>query len=236
MEHIEALQALLESDRWIERVRAQRDHLPELTERAEVETTLRALLARLQDAQATAQPVAAAYAAAQAEAAKLRDRAAHLAKTLATSTGGARELEAVQHELEQVQARQSDADDAELTLMLEVEPLEAAIAAIKEHAQPLMARRTTLTEEITGLQATLDEEIAALTEQRNERATRVPAAWLARYSAAMQRVGGSGAARVDAGKCDGCRIALAPLDMDRFKHTINGELMDCPECGRILLP
>jgi len=236
VEHVETLQALLESDRWIERVRAQRDHLPEIAARTEVEATLRSLLAALQQAQEALTPVAAAYASATEEATKLRDRAAHLDKALASSSSGPRELEQMQHELESVRAKLSEAEDRELNLLLEVEPLEAAVADVKTQAQPLVARRAELTETIAELQATLDEEIAALVLQRNERASVVPATWLARYQAALARVGGSGAAHVDAGKCDGCRIALAPLDLDRFKHTTGGNLMDCPECGRLLLP
>ena len=59
---------------------------------------------------------------------------------------------------------------------------------------------------------------------------------LARYDAAFARVGTSGAAQVDAGRCDGCRIALSPLDVDRWKGQAEGSLMNCPECGRLLLP
>jgi predicted nucleic acid-binding Zn-ribbon protein len=38
------------------------------------------------------------------------------------------------------------------------------------------------------------------------------------------------------GRCDGCRLALAPLDHDRFKSRALDTFMDCPECGRLLLP
>jgi len=235
MDHIEALRQLVEADRWIERVRAQRDHLPERTELAGVEQELRQLLADLKGAQTTLDPVATALATARQQTTSLEQRATQLAATLASSTGGARELEAIQHELESVRAKASDAETAELEMMETVEPLEATVRDIKERAQPLVSRRGELQATIAELEATLNEEIAALQANRVSCHEAVADPWRSRYDAAMTRVGVSGAAFVESGRCDGCRIALAPLDLDRFKHRAEGDVMECPECGRILL-
>jgi hypothetical protein len=86
------------------------------------------------------------------------------------------------------------------------------------------------------LRATLDEELVSLRGARHERAAALSPELLARYDAALVRVGTSGAAQVDAGRCDGCRIALPPLDVDRWKSQLTGTFMPCPECGRLLLP
>ena len=116
-----------------------------------------------------------------------------------------------------------------------VEPLEATVRDIKERAQPLVSRRGELQATIAELEATLNEEIAALQANRVSCHEAVADPWRSRYDAAMTRVGVSGAAFVESGRCDGCRIALAPLDLDRFKHRAEGDVMECPECGRILL-
>ena len=79
MDHIEALRQLVEADRWIERVRAQRDHLPERTELADVEGELRQLLADLKAAQAVLDPAAASLEVARQQTAALEQRAAQLA-------------------------------------------------------------------------------------------------------------------------------------------------------------
>ncbi len=235
MDHIEALRQLVEADRWIERVRAQRDHLPERTELADVEGELRQLLADLKAAQAVLDPAAASLEVARQQTAALEQRAAQLAATLATSTAGGRELEAIQHELDGVRAKASDAETVELELMETVEPLEGTVREIKERAQPFVSRRTELQATIAELEATLNEEIAALQENRAVCHEAVVEPWRSRYDAALARVGGAGGAFVDGGRCDGCRIALAPLDLDRFKHRAEGDVMECPECGRILL-
>jgi predicted nucleic acid-binding Zn-ribbon protein len=120
--------------------------------------------------------------------------------------------------------------------MMAVEPLDEAVGAIKAAAQPAVTRRSALQATISELHASLDEELAALHEQRRERAAAVAPELLTRYEASMKRVGTSGAAQVVAGHCDGCRIALSPLDLDRWKGQPEGSFMTCPECGRLLLP
>ena len=60
VEPLDALRALTEADRWIDRVVAQRDHLPEHAELATLEEELRALLAALHEAQAVLEPRRAA--------------------------------------------------------------------------------------------------------------------------------------------------------------------------------
>ncbi len=142
----------------------------------------------------------------------------------------------MQHELEQVRERVEAAEDDELNNLIALEPLDETIAAIKARAQPGVARRTELQGALSQLRATLDEEVAALRASRATLAQGLEAQWRQRYDAALARAGTSGAAYVDAGRCDGCRIALSPLDFDRFRHLEAGVIMDCPECGRLLLP
>ena len=232
----EALRALMEADRWIDRVSSQRSHLPEISELADVEAEMRSLLKALQDAQAAQTPVRTAYEDASAEAGRLHRRAQDLEKALGASTANARELTALHTELDHVLELLSHVEDRELDLLLEVEPLDETVQAIKAQAQPVVARRAELQGVIVELQASLDEELVALRAARQERASALPGELLARYDSALVRVGASGAAQVDAGRCDGCRIALSPLDLDRWKGQPPGNFMACPECGRLLLP
>jgi uncharacterized protein len=230
------LRALMEADRWIDRVTSQRSHLPEMAELATVEDELRALLKALNEAQAAQAPVRTAYEDAEREAARLRTRAQSLDATLAASTANARELAALQHEVAHVRELLEQAEDLELEYLLAVEPLDDVVRVVKERAQPTVARRSELQAVIADLQATLEDELVALREGRVARAAAVTPALLAAYDAALVRVGTSGAAQVDAGRCDGCRIALSPLDLDRWKAQPADTFMPCPECGRLLLP
>jgi len=232
----EALRQLMEADRWIDRVAAQRAHLPEQAQLDVLESELRRLSRDLAQAKEAQAPVRASYEATAAEAQRLAKRAGDLEAILASSTANARELAALHRELEHVRELFNGAEDRELALLIEVEPLDEAVAAIKAQARPDVVRRGELQASILELRASLDDELAALRSTREERTTRLSAPLLARYEDVLARVGTSGAAQVDAGRCDGCRILLSPLDLDRWKAQPEGSYMACPECGRLLLP
>ncbi len=235
MTDLDALRALMEADRWLERVNAQRRHLPEAEELAKVETELRGLASALRTAQDVAAPVRASLALVHAESHKLASRASDLTAKLAASGVAAATLAALQRELDHVKDLASNAEDREIELLLDLEPLDEALEAIKVAAAPLAARRSQLQSQVAELQASLDEELAALAAQREVAAQALEAPLRVRYEAALARAGVSGAAQVVAGRCDGCRLALAPLDLDRVKALGAGEIGTCPECGRLLL-
>jgi predicted nucleic acid-binding Zn-ribbon protein len=226
----------MEADRWIDRVSTQKAHLPEMAELAALEVELRAQLKALNEAQAALTPVRSKYDEARSEGERLRARAESLDKTLGSSTANARELAALQHELQHVRELLERSDDVELEYLVAVEPLEEVVNAVKAAAQPAVARRSELQGAIAELHASLDEELVALRAQRTVRAAALLPELLTRYEAAFVRVGTSGAAQVVSGHCDGCRIALSPLDVDRWKAQPEGSFMICPECGRLLLP
>jgi uncharacterized protein len=226
----------MEADRWVERVIAQRNHLPEMAELITLEEELRSLVASLKQAQVDQAPIQKKYSELQDGAEKLRKRSHDIQAKLDSSTANARELGALQTEIEHVRELLSKAEDLELEAFLELEPLDQSVENIKAAAQPKMERRAELQAQIVSLQATLDEEIISLRSSRQECAVQVPSELLKTYETAHKRVGISGAAQVDNGRCDGCRIELSPLDFDRWKAQPQDTFMACPECGRLLLP
>jgi predicted nucleic acid-binding Zn-ribbon protein len=230
------LRALMDADRWIDRVRSQRTHLPEIAELAALEGELRGLLKVLHDVEASVAPIKVAFDIVASESTRLRTRAHDLAAKLEVSTANARELAALQGELTHVTELLAVSEDRELEVLVDLEPREEEIVAIKARAQPGVARRAELQGTISDLQASLDEELGALGENREQRAQDISSALLARYDKALARVGTSGAANVIEGRCDGCRLALSPLDFDHWKSQAPDTFMDCPECGRLLLP
>lgn len=226
----------MEADRWIERVSAQRTHLPESAELAALEAELRGLQRSLLEVQAVTEPLKRSYDEVARESLRLKKRANDLDATLAASTANARELNALQKELSHVRTLLSQSEDRELELLLEVDPREAEIASLKSLAQPGVLRRRELIDVVAQLQASLGEEIVSLRTAREARAAALPIELLSRYDVSMAHAGTSGSARVIDGRCDGCRLALSPLDVDRWKAQPLGTFMDCPECGRLLLP
>ncbi len=232
----ETLEALLDADRWIDRVCAQRDHLPEAAELLELEDRLRTMANTLRTLEAIRVPLAHAFEDATAQADTLRRRRDALAVRLAAPSSNAKELTVLDTEMKHLSELLSGAEDSEVLALLEVEPVEAEVVELKASAAPLVERRSSLRVVIEELQGTLNEEIQALRESREEAAARVPENLRARYESARKRSGSTGAARVVDGRCDACRMALSPLDFDRWRATTMLTMSDCPECGRMLIP
>jgi len=138
--------------------------------------------------------------------------------------------------LENLTTRLSDAEDTEVALLLDLEPMDELADALRAAAAPLVEHRAQLKDAIRELSASLLDERAHLQVERANVAASVAPALLGRYEEALARSGVSGAARYDTGRCDGCRIALSPLDRDRIRALGEGDFLSCPECGRILLP
>lgn len=235
MSDAEALRALMEADRWIDRVRSQKTHLPEIAELTALEAELRSLLKDLHDAESSLAPLKTKFESVDSESRRLRTREKDLDDALNSSTASSRELSAIQGELTHVRTLLAESEDRELELLEALEPAEFRIESIKQLAQPGVRRRAELLESIAQLQGTLDDELVSLVRDRDGRALALSPSLLTRYEAAMKRVGTSGAAQVVEGRCDGCRLALSPLDYDRFRAQPPDTFMDCPECGRLLL-
>ncbi|HEV8116680.1 MAG TPA: C4-type zinc ribbon domain-containing protein, partial [Acidimicrobiales bacterium] len=66
-------------------------------------------------------------------------------------------------------------------------------------------------------------------------ASAVPAELLARYDQLRAHLGGTGAARLEYGKCGGCHLALSPRDLDDARRAPAEEVLTCDACGRILV-
>jgi predicted nucleic acid-binding Zn-ribbon protein len=229
------LRSVMEADRWIERVSAQRTHLPEIAELSSIEIELRQLLHDLHEAQLALAPVKMTMDVATQESARLRKRAQDLDSTLSTSTANVRELTAIASELTHVRGLLAESEDRELELLVELEQREADVAVIKERAQPGVTRRSELSRRIEELQASLEDELVALRTDREQLVSALEPSLRSRYERSLVRSGTSGASQLVQGRCDGCRLALAPLDLDRLKALGPETFMDCPECGRILL-
>jgi hypothetical protein len=207
-----------------------------ITELTALEAKLRGLLKDLRDSEGALAPVQANLDTVAKESQRLRTRAKDLDDALSSSTASARELSAIQSELFHVRTLLAEREDRELELLVALEPAEARVESVKQLAQPGVRRRAELLETIAQLQSTLDDELVSLQRDRDERAVALSNSLRTRYDAALARVGTSGAAQVVEGRCDGCRLALSPLDYDRYRAQPPDTFMDCAECGRLLLP
>jgi hypothetical protein len=154
---------------------------------------------------------------------------------LAAGTGPGRELEALQHELESLNRRQTELEDAELELMERREQAQTVMtevtgrlaAAQQQHAE-VEARRGAALAEITAQET-------AQTEARKPLVGQLPADLVALYERIRDDSGGAGAALLRSGRCGGCRLDLSATERARIKAAPPDEVVRCEECRRIMI-
>ena len=85
--------------------------------------------------------------------------------------------------------------------------------------------------------ATLPEAVRVTEIQTAQRtlADGLPAELMALYDKLRADNGGIGAAALQRGRCEGCRIELTPVDLERIRAAAPAEVVRCEECRRILV-
>jgi predicted nucleic acid-binding Zn-ribbon protein len=63
----------------------------------------------------------------------------------------------------------------------------------------------------------------------------VPPNLLARYDELRLRLGGVAVAELHDGRCSGCHLRLSNVALERVKNAPPDELVECEECGRLLV-
>jgi predicted nucleic acid-binding Zn-ribbon protein len=143
-----------------------------------------------------------------------------------------KELEDLQQEIESLRRRRSELDDLALQAM---EAQEEAQQALQEAEQELQRIEASSQEEQSDLGARhgkIEQEMAALEEQRAAQVVLVDAPLLKLYDQLRASRQGRGIAKVEGGACQGCRISL-PMSLVQRARAGN-EIVQCNNCERIL--
>lgn len=153
----------------------------------------------------------------------------------AGSVNDAKQLTALQHEVQTLDKRISDLEDEELEVMERLEDeqarsarLETELAEIESEAADLMRAR--------------DATVSAIAEQQSDKAaerdalaSEIPAALLALYDKLRARLGGVGVGAVHQKRCGGCRLNIGASDLAAMLVAPSDEVLRCEECNRILV-
>ena len=174
-------------------------------------------------------------AKAEADVQLVRDRAARDQARLDSGQGTAKDLQALQHEVASLARRQGELEDVELEVMERAEALEARV-------RELEAARAELTVKVDALEATRDKALADLDAEAAQvtanRANVVPGVGedlVALYEKIRANSGGVGAAALHQRRCEGCRLELNQVDINRIAAAADDEVLRCEECRRILV-
>lgn len=204
----------------------QTTRVNELLARRQAESTaLTGMLGDRDDAQAELARIESDVAVVDARIARDTERL--------SGTANAKEAQGLEHELASLAARKSALEDAELEVMERLEASEAAVAAqegvigaINEEGARVSAQGKSA---VAAAEATYD----SAGRDRGAVAAKVPAELLALYERLAAR--GVGAGLLRARTCEGCHMVLSGTDLQTVRHAATDDVVNCPECGGILV-
>ncbi|MEN0129697.1 MAG: C4-type zinc ribbon domain-containing protein [Brevundimonas sp.] len=222
-------------DTHLDQLAHKRRTLPELARLAELDGQLDDLHNALVTSQTAVSDLRREVAKAEADVEQVRSRAARDQARLDSGQGSAKDLQAIQHELETLGRRQSDLEEVELEVMERLEAHETALAEVTVAHDALGARRAEVVVERDAAFVDIDAEIGSVTAKRAAAADGLDAGLVALYERLRAQLGGSGAAALRGRRCEGCRLELNGLDLDAIKKQSEDTVVRCEECGRILV-
>lgn len=147
----------------------------------------------------------------------------------------ARDLAAMQTEIDHLNARQRDLEDRTLEAMEEREPLDVLLAELDGARSALDEEAAQTRLALAEAEVAVDAEINRAESARASAAGGLPADLLAQYERLRDRLAGVGAAPLVGGSCGGCHLSLPATELDRIKKLPADAVVHCEQCGRILV-
>jgi len=234
---LERLLAVQDLDTSITQLEHRRAALAETSGLAAVEAQLASLESERADAAARRGVLTATQKELEEQIAGLTERRDVVEKRMYAATGSsARDLQAMNDEVRHLTERRAEIEELELVAMLEQDPIDAELAALRERAAPLEAQAVVLRQQVAEAQVEIDAALAEAIRSRADEAALLPTALSDRYETLRARLKGTGAARLVRNHCDGCHLELSSGEVEKIRALPPGELATCEQCGRMLVP
>ena len=154
---------------------------------------------------------------------------------MASGSASPKELEQLQHEISTLAARKAELEDGELEIMMKVDSAKEKVATIMSDEEGLKKLELEINIRLENAVTELDREIALKKSERTLLAPKIDAALIELYEKVKSNGGGVGAALLIGNTCDGCRLAINAVEIERIKSLDSEEVLRCEECRRILV-
>lgn len=222
-------------DTRLDQIQHARTHLPQLAELVELHRNAEVVGAEYVRVRTAHDDVQRELRKSDADVQQVRDRAARDEARLNSGLGSAKDLQALQHELESLARRQRELEDLELEVMERAEALESDLAELESGRERVAAQVAALETSRDEALARLDAEAEQVAAPREALASEVGAELLALYERIRASSGGLGAAALRQRRCGGCQLELNAVDLGRIRSAAEDEVLRCEECRRILV-
>jgi len=235
-EPYDTLLQVQEHDTSLDQLRHRIEALPERTALAGVRERQTALAAALSEVQARVDVLAGRQAELEERIAASAQRRHTLEERMRSgAVTASKDLQAMDHEVDQLAERQRSLEDEELVLMEEQEPLDAELALHRATTADLGSEAERLAAEVAAAEVDLRAAIDAEQAVRADLATGLPDELAERYERLRAHLGGIGAARLVGDRCEGCHLTLPSMELERLHNLPEDTFATCPQCDRILV-
>lgn len=146
-----------------------------------------------------------------------------------------RDLQALQDEIAGLRSRQGMLEERAIEALMEAEELSEKADSLEAQRSVSDERVTVLEAELASAEAAIDEQLAALSAGRVEVTAVADAAAVAKYERMRQTFGPSTAVPFDPSSGCGCPHQMPAIEVARIKRCAEGDVLDCAECGRLVL-
>lgn len=213
---------------------AKKTH-PSLTRIAELDKQIADLHGSLVDSHTAVNDLQRQLAKAEADVAQVLARQAKDQQRLDSVALGAKDALAVTEELASLATRQAALEEVQLEIMEKLEAHQDALDKVEAAHQQLVDAKAVAETERDAAFEEINVQGRALTVERKNAADAIDARLLATYDQLRTRLGGTGAAALRGGRCEGCGLELNAGDLAAVRAAAPDQVVRCEECGRILV-
>jgi hypothetical protein len=146
-----------------------------------------------------------------------------------------RQADALNHEIELLNAQRDELDDRELEAMEQQSQAGERLSELASEEDAVVAMRESAAAQLAVAKGAGADEEAELTAKYDAAREALNIEEIAVYDYQRARHGGIGIAKLIGLRCDGCHLDLSRAEVDNFKALPPGELVECPQCGRVLV-
>jgi len=223
-------------DTTLDQLRHRWETLPERAALAAAAARRRALAGEVAEVQAAVDDLVTRQRALEERIASSARRRHELEERMRTGAVFApRDLQAMDHEVHQLEERQRHLEEEEITLLEEEEPLDEALAGHRRTEAELAVEVERLEAAVAEAGVTIRAAVAEEEGLRAACAARLPTDLSERYERLRSHLGGVGAARLVGDRCDGCHLTLPSVEVERIRSQPTDAVVSCPQCDRILV-
>ncbi|MDG1845843.1 MAG: C4-type zinc ribbon domain-containing protein [Acidimicrobiales bacterium] len=235
-ETLEKLMVIQERDNAIVALRHQCDNLPEREQIKELDKEKNDLQERKESASKDLSVKQQDQERLEDEVKAIEERVAEQEVNLyGGDVAAIKDLQAIQGDIAGLNERKRLVEDQIIEAMEEIEPVHTFLEFLVDGEGAIEEKISQLVATLEVSEANFKAQIKKTEIERSELTDDIPAELFTLYTAIRSRPGSVGIAYLMGRTCKGCHLDLPAVEVDRLKKLPADELINCEECGCILV-